>query len=381
MGPNLICDKSALQALNRDELSAMRRYFSLNIPPVLLVEILGDLKKHDDSAASRKEVRILANKLLPALSRVNLNFRKLIRGELAGHRFPMDGRPILPGGKEVQSEDGKKGLMLGVSQEAEALLRWQTNDFSKAEELLAEAWRLSTLSIDLEGMQRQLRSAYSGSINLRTLSETADFVDHLIRSTSPELLLTWFLTDIGMFGPTAQRAIQNFQGVPAGGLSEHLPYVAYCVRVGLIFHFALAFGLITTRATNRVDLEYLYYVPFCHAFSSGDLFHRKMASLVTTEQMYIEGDVLKADFAHLAEWWNNMTPEEAERESHLQGPPENEKSVTHQVWKKKHDARVPGPEPPKPQFDGGSQRQAAQKIPGAGEERFRVQQALYRLNG
>jgi hypothetical protein len=42
MGPVIICDKSTLQALSRDELNALRRYYSLNIPPVLLVEILGD---------------------------------------------------------------------------------------------------------------------------------------------------------------------------------------------------------------------------------------------------------------------------------------------------------------------------------------------------
>ena len=45
MGPVLICDKSTLQSLARDELSALRRYYSLTVPPVLVIEILSDLKK------------------------------------------------------------------------------------------------------------------------------------------------------------------------------------------------------------------------------------------------------------------------------------------------------------------------------------------------
>src|SRR5439155_8481505 len=104
MGPVIVCDKSTVQALSRDELSALRRYYSLNIPPVLLVEILGDLKKHADAAAGRDEVRMLADKLVPACSAVNMDFRKLIRGELAGYQVAMDGRPVLPGGKHVLSQ-------------------------------------------------------------------------------------------------------------------------------------------------------------------------------------------------------------------------------------------------------------------------------------
>lgn len=183
-------------------------------------------------------------------------------------------------------------------------------------------------------MQRQLRNAYSGQLTLQTLSQTAEFVDKLIRSTSPILLLKWFLSDIGMFGATAQRTIERFNTAADGALPRLLPYTAYCVRIALIFHFALAFNLVGTRATNRVDLEYLFYVPFCNAFSSGDAFLRKLAELVMTNQTYISRDALKADLNELSKWWESLSPEQLQTESRLQGPPENEKSVTHQMWTK-----------------------------------------------
>src|SRR6266566_8971960 len=98
-----------------------------------------------------------------------------------------------------------------------------------------------------------------------------------------------------------------------GSLGKLAPYTAYCVRVALIFHFALAFNLISTRATNRIDLEYLYYAPFCHAFSSGDTFHRKTAQLVMPAQKYIDRDVLKKDLKDLATWWSNLSPDQQKR--------------------------------------------------------------------
>jgi hypothetical protein len=82
MGPILLCDKSTLQALARAELNVLRRYYFLSIPPVLLVEILGDLKKQADAGMNREEVQQLSNKLVPACSAVNVDFRHLIQSEL-----------------------------------------------------------------------------------------------------------------------------------------------------------------------------------------------------------------------------------------------------------------------------------------------------------
>jgi len=180
VGPVLICDKSTIQAINRAELNALRRYYSLNIPPVLLMEILGDLKKHSDLAEGQRETRILAGKLVPACSTVNTNFRTLIRGEMSGYPLAMDGRPTVIGGKQVISTEGKRGVVFEDSEESKALNRWQQGQFSEAEELLAENWRLATQAINLEAMQQRLRGEYSSNLRLMSLDQTAAFVDDLM---------------------------------------------------------------------------------------------------------------------------------------------------------------------------------------------------------
>ena len=58
MGPTLMCDKSSLQSLNPQELNALRRYYALNVPPILVTEILADLKKEGESDLARQKVEV-----------------------------------------------------------------------------------------------------------------------------------------------------------------------------------------------------------------------------------------------------------------------------------------------------------------------------------
>src|SRR6266478_4426934 len=103
MGPILLCDKSTIQGLSATELNMLRRNYSLNIPPVLLMEILADLRKAENIETGQTEVQRLANKLVPACSYVNVGFRDMVIGEIHGHKVPGDGRPILRAGKSVKS--------------------------------------------------------------------------------------------------------------------------------------------------------------------------------------------------------------------------------------------------------------------------------------
>lgn len=45
MGPSIIADKSTIQSLSTDELIIFNKYYMPNIVPVLLLEILANLKK------------------------------------------------------------------------------------------------------------------------------------------------------------------------------------------------------------------------------------------------------------------------------------------------------------------------------------------------
>src|SRR6266487_2930289 len=179
MGPILLCDKSTVQGLSATELNMLRRNYSLNIPPVLLMEILADLRKAEDIEICQAEVQRLANKLVPACSAVNLGFRDIVVGEIRGHKIPADGRPILGGGKSVSS-GGQTGMIFEQSAEDEALLRWQVGSFLDAEKILAAEWRRISQAIDLEGMQRLLRDHYSRHTKPKTFADVDTLVEGLL---------------------------------------------------------------------------------------------------------------------------------------------------------------------------------------------------------
>lgn len=333
VGPHLICDKSTIQGLSRPELNVLRRYYTLNVPPVLLLEILGDLKKADDVDACRETVRSLADRLVPACSRMNVEFRELILGEMSGASIAMNGVPVVAGGKNVVSDQGKRGMIIEKSEADNALIRWQSGAFLEAETLLAANWRHVTKSIDLEKMQRQLRKEYSGRLNLTSISSASEFVDDVMASASPDILIEWFLDDADIGPEELRREIVQVARSCTFSLESELPFTAYCLRTALIFHFCLAFKLIGTRPTNRVDLEYFYYSPFCWAFSSGDNLHRDLAPYVLRHgQTFIPREAIKADLKSLALWWGSLNEEEKKAESSRVGPPESAESPTFQLW-------------------------------------------------
>lgn len=110
MGPLIILDKSALQSLSQGEIYCLNRHFFPVVAPVLLVEILGDLKKEEKSEGLKKGgVRILAGKLLGG-GYSPPYYLPMVIGNLAGNDVPMDGRVPILGGREVVDKQGAKGI-------------------------------------------------------------------------------------------------------------------------------------------------------------------------------------------------------------------------------------------------------------------------------
>jgi hypothetical protein len=73
------------------------------------------------------------------------------------------------------------------------------------------------------------------------------------------------------------------------GLEEFAPYAAYMLKVDFFFYLALDAGLLSSeRVSSRVDMAYLYYLPFCQIFTSGDKLHRPVAPrFIGDDQMFL----------------------------------------------------------------------------------------------
>ena len=89
------------------------------------------------------------------------------------------------------------------------------------------------------------------------------------------------------------------------------PYTAHIFAVDLFFCLGLGADLIgRERPTNKIDMAYLYYLPFCMVFTSRDKLHAKTARLfLNSDQVFVLGDELKADLARLDEHFSKLPDE------------------------------------------------------------------------
>lgn len=346
MGPIIILDKSALQALAREEILFLMKHYSVNVPPILLIEILADLKKGGKEGLSPEQVQVLSKKLTTVDPYFNVHYKAACLGSLLGNEVPMTGQVLMAGGQTLRTEDGKPFLFFDDEPENEVLRRWEAGAFSDGEKLLADRWRSATRSLDLEGLKKKFRGIIQRPAALKTIEDLKSYVDAWVRT--PDLQMAFIEDLLDELEPRQEfrdAVLARWLKAKMPTFEVFAPYAFYCFKVGALFRLGVLFDLLSTKATNRLDLEYLFYVPFSMVFCSGDKFHISLWPHVLREdQTFVERDVLKSDLKNIANHWSRLTDEERRQFSYDYGsyPPPNEDSATYRIWKKHMRPWTPG---------------------------------------
>lgn len=338
MQPNLLFDKSFLQSLNVDESVWLDAFYRTLITPVFYVETLADLSKLGRAGrAPEDEVRIIADKFPEVHGSPTVSHQSLCEGELRGYPVPMNGYQIpVPGGRPVQSE-GKKGWVFARSPELDAFQRWQSGKFFEIERDFAFKWRAAVEELDLLAVARRIRDSGLSTVRPKSFDEAlgvarrvVDDPDNLNRCFD---LLGIFL---GLPPELIRRAKQHARKVGIRKFSVLHPYCAHVLTVELYFQVAVHAGLIAdTRPSNRVDIMYLFYMPFCMIFVSADRLHQKAAAPFMRPRLrFVWGPDLKSDLKKLNSHFEAI--DEAEKERGLfhiaHHPPIDETYLTTRLW-------------------------------------------------
>ena len=340
MGPQILLDKSVIQSLSFDDIDFLNRYYYLNIPSVLMMEILGDLEKpsKEGEVVTKEKVKYLANKISRQSSALNADYRYLLVGELRGHKITMDGRPVLSGGRVVKGKSGEKGIVFDVSPEEELINKWKVGDFSTEDSVTSQNWRDFTKSVDLEDFQRKLRPVIERLGQPKDMESLVVLADKLLAIKNYQALcISLLVIQIELDNNMNQSIFLRWEQSGCPFLKDYAPYSYYYARVLVLFNFGLACGLFGTRTTNLVDLEYLFYLPFCKVFSSSDKFQISLAKLcLKPEQEFVHGNDLKADLTEISLQCNNLNRNQKADWLSKYGryPPDNSSSVTSQLWDK-----------------------------------------------
>lgn len=303
MGPVAVFDKSFLQSLQINEAVWFDHYFSTVITPLFFVETLADLAKEHlpPSRTVEDEVRIISEKT-PEVSCVsNVHHVALCEAELRGHTIPLQGRPVISDGRTVVSE-GRKGVVFDISPEAEALERWRMKEFMEVEHRFARGWRVSLAGPMKYPGAEYLKWHRRELAGCNTLAEIRELAKAVVSATdsSPHERMRFVFEVLGLQRDlTLLARLYERQGSPS--LPVYAPYTSYVLEVEVFFQFSMHRGLISSdRPSNRIDMTYLNYLPFCNIFVSTDrLHHKAVPFFLRNDQVFVSGAELKADLGKI----------------------------------------------------------------------------------
>jgi hypothetical protein len=316
MGPITLFDKSFLQSLSVDESVWFAHFFMPVVCPLFYVETLADLEKAvREGRTPEQEVGIIAAKFPDASAAPCANHAILAVNELLGMHVPMEGIIPRPGGRAV-SMGGKTGVIYERSMEEEAFSRWQSGRFLDVERNIAKGWRTTLSQIDLQSIAKGVRAIGYDATTCRTLEEAHAMARKLIEKNSdPYKVFKAIFELLKTPGDYQYEIVKRWSLGGKKPLAQYAPYVTHLLTIELFFQIALAAHLIgAERASNRVDIAYLNYLPFCMMFVSGDDLHRKCAPLfLRGDQQFVWAPDLKHDLACINSHFMTLPDSEKER--------------------------------------------------------------------
>lgn len=254
-------------------------------------------------------VQTLARKFIGSGGPVNAPYLALAQQDLIGNTVPQTGQ-IIP---DNWTQAGN-GVLIDLSPLNEAILRWSSGQISESEADLSRMWRTTTRSIGFTPLEESLdrkriivpRPADAGSI-----VAVAD--DLLGRLALQDLWVEWAIEQFFLApGRDFPRRVWRRSG--HAFLQDFAPYAHHCLRSLLSLVVAARHGFLSKDPTHLIDLQYLYYSPFCHALISDDRVHRMLApKLLRPDQSFVRGSELKRDLRLLADERDALSPEARRR--------------------------------------------------------------------
>ncbi|MDZ7863527.1 hypothetical protein [Acidovorax sp.] len=223
------------------------------------------------------------------------------------------------------------------SPEAEAFNRWQKKDFQQVEHEAASDWRSMLTNLNLPEVGRRMRALGITPQTCRSVKDASGLAKGLVHSRhEPEDQIALLFSFVNIPHHLQGNIIDRWSKAGFPPLAVHAPYAAHVLMVEIFFQIALAANLISTeRASNRVDIAYLFYLPFCHVFVSGDKLHKLCApEFLTKQQDFVWAPDLKSDLARMNR--EMLAASEVEREAGLHNlaprPLGDDSNLTVALW-------------------------------------------------
>lgn len=343
MGPNLIMDKSAIQGLGFAHLSYVSRYYRHLITPILLRELASDIAKKDKRISDAELKRIymeLASKMRSGPASVLPDAFKMAYNNLLGCFVPMNGQVPLEHGVVVDAPGATKSVVFDENPHFALLRDWAEGNCSDDDQAKAKAIRDEDSNVDLEALYAEFRADIE-SPKLNSLEEMVAWVDEVFFSafTARQQVIRICRHVFRQRPDHFEMAFRRWKQVGKPQLEKFAPYAKHVYRVDIIHFWSLFHGFISRskRGKAHLDCEYLYYLPFCHAFCSGDIDLMKLVPFfLEGKREKVSKEDFQRDLKQLSSYFSELSEEEKRAFYNENGfyPPDLENSFTAKIWKK-----------------------------------------------
>ncbi|MGO6935879.1 hypothetical protein ACCS97_29565 [Rhizobium ruizarguesonis] len=348
MGPATLFDKSFIEMLSVDQAAMFDLLFATVISPIFYVEVLADLEKDDPRTRTREKVVADVAKKTPVIhSYPNVSHLTLCLNELLGFPIEMRGFPMIHGGTPVMHK-GQIALVKGQSAESKAFDRWQNERFHEVERDFAKDWRAALKDFDNGALATLTKKSLQIEESPKNHEHALEIAkDVLCRDGQHFLNLKLGYYFLGL-DPSMWRAVEaRWKAKGHQALPDYAPYFAHCLTVDIFFNLLMTKKIISPdRPSNRTDVAYLYYLPFCTLFVSEDRLHRRIAPLFMRDNQYmVQGAELKEDLIKLDTHFSAL-PEDVLKQGMFRvasTPPDDEAYLTTRLWKQCGLSTAPKP--------------------------------------
>lgn len=336
----IILDKSSFQGLNYNNIIELHRYYNVNVTPILVREILGDLSlKEKEGEKKPKEVVVyLAKKMFPYNSYVNIEYEILVEKSLLGEFVENKNRPFLSAEKSISTE-GRKGLTFKETKEELDLKRWKDGRFESIEEIISNHWRNETTHKDvITSFKKQFghfadikaKNKQSNDAKLKELKTR--FFERINIEIEPEESLKIILDYFKINGEVREKILARWKSKTYKDLEVFAPYAYYCYSIVSIYFLGINNNIYGEKHTNLLDLQYLFYMPFTKVFSTNDKFLKslffaiepKMVSFISLGDL--KSDLSKFQVLNSPERWSEIPPDKD--------------TETYRMWDKNYDLKL-----------------------------------------
>lgn len=302
----IVLDKSTFQGLNYEDIIELHKYYIVNITPLLVSEILGDLAKEEKEGKKtpKEQVTNLAKKMFPYNAYVNMDYKILIVKSLTGEFTTADNRPFLSAEKSINTPT-KKGMTFVETPEELSIKRWKKGEFDTMDEIIANVWRteskdedvVKTFKTKFDHLRDIKIKDHKPSNEEKYLALKERLQERLYVELEPEETLN-LVTDYFEINPDLKESIQaRWKNESHPDLHSLANYAMYCYEVVCLYFIGINNSLCGERLTNLLDLEYLFYVPFARVFSTNDKFLKNLFFAVQpADTFFITLPELKNDF-------------------------------------------------------------------------------------